>query len=146
MNPVRSAVHARAPRFAATGRPHLFPVPYRCVALASAHKSPGTHAFRAPQSQSNSPFFPSPLHHHHHPPPPTTTTPFTSNASVNHPYYYDHDDVSLSPNRLLGLIVRDDPTSVGEYTGEYIAKRYVRGCGPPNFAFMHLSFDPRKLP
>ena len=43
-----------------------------------------------------------------------------------------------------GLIVRDNPTSVGEYIGEYIAKRCVRQVY--RLRLRKTSFDPRNLP
>lgn len=115
-DPLRCA----APRFAATADPTCFPVPYRCMALASAHKSPERtqQEVKASQSQINSPFFPSP----------SSITSSTPQPPLHQMRQHLQPLFQHAPPLMVlytGLIVRDNPTSVGEYIGEYIAKRCV---------------------
>jgi hypothetical protein len=122
--------------------PTFFPVPYRCMALASAHKSPERTQQEVKASQINSPFFPSP----------SSITSSTPQPPLHQMRQYpqplfQHTSPLMIP--FPGLIVRDDPTSVGEYIGEYIAKRCVRQHKRTSLyrlAFEKTSFDPCKLP
>ena len=111
----RSAVQLRG--LLQLADPTCFPVPYRCMALASAHKSPERtqQEVKASQSQINSPFFPSP----------SSITPQPPLHQMRQHLQPLFQHTSTLMILYTGLIVRDNPTSVGEYIGEYIAKRCV---------------------
>ena len=126
--------------------PTFFPVPYRCMALASAHKSLGRtpQAVKASQSQIISPFFPSPSSTSTSttPPPPLhqmrqypTPIPHTSTLTADN--LTPHTDHQV----LLFAIILRVLGSTSESTSQNGALGRTSGLYRIVWAF-----DPRKLP
>ena len=81
-------------------------------------------------------------------PAPALLNPLYTKCVSIQPLFHTHlavDDLLVRcTDTDSGLIVRDNPTSVGEYIGEYIAKRCVRQVY--RLRLRKTSFDPRNLP
>jgi hypothetical protein len=129
--------------------PTFFPVPYWCMALASAHKSPGRtpQAVKASsQSQIISPFFPSPS---------SSTTSTTPQPPLHQMRQYP---TPISPMMIACIPRTDDHQvllfamilrvlgSTSESTSQKGALDKRSGLYCTRLAFKQTSFDPRKLP